>query len=82
MSVRVETKDAAFVAHAPESLFSLTGIRSVPGLPNYDVAPDGQRFLFAKPVGGATNDEGGSIPSRIIVVQNWTEELKRRVPVN
>jgi eukaryotic-like serine/threonine-protein kinase len=43
-------------------------------LPNYDVSPDGQRFLMLK----AT--EQGQAPTQINVVLNWFEELKRRVP--
>ncbi|MBI5771772.1 MAG: PD40 domain-containing protein [Verrucomicrobia bacterium] len=44
---------------------------------NYDISPDGQRFIVlkdVKPVGAA-----GAL-DQIFVVQNWTEELKRRVP--
>jgi hypothetical protein len=39
------------------------------------VAPDGQRFLMIKPSSDAT-----AVRPRIIVVDNWIEELKRRVP--
>ena len=83
MSVTVETKGAAFVTHAPELLFSLIGIRAPGGggLPTYHVAPDGERFLFVKMAAGRTDVQGGSTLSRIIVVQNWLEELKQRVPV-
>jgi len=42
----------------------------------YDVSPDGQRFLMIKE-GGA--DASGA-PPQIIVVQHWVEELKRLVP--
>ena len=44
----------------------------------FDVASDG-RFLMLK-AGGGDADPG--TPDSLIVVQNWTEELKRRVPVN
>jgi serine/threonine protein kinase len=44
----------------------------------YDVAPDGRRFLMIKPVGP---DPTGA-PASFVVVQNWTEELKRLVPTN
>jgi serine/threonine-protein kinase len=40
----------------------------------YDVSPDGKRFLTIK----EAPEE--SSPSRLVVVLNWTEELKRRVP--
>jgi hypothetical protein len=43
--------------------------------PNYDVSPDGQRFLMLK----AAEPEGEG-PTQINVVFNWFEELKRRVP--
>ena len=39
----------------------------------YDVSRDGQRFLVLKPVESAG-------PTTIVVVQNWLEELKQRVP--
>ena len=41
---------------------------------NYDVRPDGQRFLVAK--------DDASEAASIVVVQNWFEELKRLVPVD
>ena len=43
----------------------------------YDVSADGQRFLMVK----ETSDADERPPSpRIILVQNWFEELKRLVP--
>lgn len=45
----------------------------------YDVSPDGQRFVLIK----ETGSEGqASATQQIIVVQNWFEELRRRVPGN
>ncbi|HYN64650.1 MAG TPA: hypothetical protein VES36_08600, partial [Candidatus Limnocylindrales bacterium] len=44
--------------------------------PSYDVAPDG-RFLMIKPIGDTE-----VVPSQIVVIQNWFEELKRLVPTN
>ena len=46
-----------------------------PGGHNYDVTPDGSRFLMIRPA-----DEGAS--GRVHVILNWHEELKRLVPVN
>jgi serine/threonine-protein kinase len=40
-------------------------------IPNYDVSPDGQRFVMIK-------DESSA--SRLNLVLNWSEELKRLVP--
>jgi serine/threonine-protein kinase len=42
---------------------------------NYDISPDGQRFLVVKPV-NATNTP----PPQLIVVQHFDEMLKRLVP--
>lgn len=47
--------------------------------PQYDVTADGQRFLLLTPSGGP---DCSAERSRIVVVQNWFEELKRLVPVN
>ena len=67
MAVEVET-EPGFEAQTPRSLFEASF-----RLGQYDVAPDGQRFLFVVPV-------GGSAPDQINVVLNWAEELKRLVP--
>jgi eukaryotic-like serine/threonine-protein kinase len=47
------------------------------GVRNYDISPDGQRFLMIKPSPGS---DQATVPRGIVVVQNWTEELKRLVP--
>lgn len=39
----------------------------------HDVSADGQRLLMLT--------DAATTPSRIVVVQNWTEEIKRLVPV-
>jgi serine/threonine-protein kinase len=47
---------------------------------NYDLSPDGKRFLLIK---DATPTPPSSSPppaSQLVVVLNWTEELKARVP--
>lgn len=44
-------------------------------IPFYDMSADGQRFLMIKP------SEQASAATQINVVENWFEELKRRVPV-
>ena len=42
----------------------------------WDVSPDGKAFLMLK----SENAESGALHSPIIVVQNWLEELKQRLP--
>ena len=56
----------------PEALFSLAGY-----VPTFDIAPDGRRFLMIKEdpaVADAAEPE-------VVLIQNWTEELKERVPL-
>ena len=43
---------------------------------SYDVTPDGRRFLMMK---ASTTDDRNHSPN-IVVVLNWFEELRRRVP--
>jgi len=64
----------AFSAGKPHMLFA-EEYGSAPGsdsAPEYDVSPDGQRFLMLKDAEGSAVSQ-----SQIIVVQNWAEELKR-----
>ena len=46
---------------------------------DYSIAPDGQRFLMLKP---KEQQQQQTALTQINVVQNWFEELKRRVPVS
>ena len=77
MAVPVDTT-ADFSAGKPHELFKGDYDPSHGGYvrANYDVSPDGQRFLMLQPV-----DAGDPPPSQITVVLNWSEELKRLVPV-
>ena len=75
MAVDINTR-SGFAAGKPRQIFeghyqlsTLNRVRS-----EYDVSPDGQRFLMLKPV------EQEQAPTQINVVLNWTEELKRLVP--
>ncbi len=43
----------------------------------YDISPDGQRFLMIKEA-----PQTASAPAELILVQNWSEELKRLVPTH
>jgi Tol biopolymer transport system component/tRNA A-37 threonylcarbamoyl transferase component Bud32 len=75
MAVEVATQPSLTVGK-PKMLFHGDYVSTVPGLTNtaYDVSPDGQRFLMVKEVGRALSS------TQINVVQNWFEELRRRVP--
>lgn len=79
MAVSVSGGEKAFQVGVPAPLFKvrmLLGPVTATGFMNqYDVAPDGQRFLLNVPV------EDTPI-SPVTVVLNWVEELKRLVPAN
>jgi hypothetical protein len=72
MSVAL-TLQPGFSAGRPVALFEGPWLPSPQTLQNYDVSPDGKRFLMLK---AADEDQG---VQRIVVVQNWFEELKRRM---
>ena len=80
MSVTVNEANAALQPLAPvlfvERMDPLTALAVGR---TYDVAKDGRRILTVKTAASTTADPQ-SVP-RMIVVQNWFEELKRRVPV-
>ena len=49
-------------------------------LRGYDISPDGQRFLMIKE-NAPTEQTSTTTPASMVVVLNWFEELKARVPV-
>jgi Tol biopolymer transport system component len=67
MAVNVET-GAAFRAGVPRMLFEKASS-------DYDVAPDGKRFLMLKPSAAAAES------SDLHVILNWFDDLRRRVPL-
>ncbi len=75
MSVPVQT-DPVFSAGTPQRLF--TGRFDLDGAldtPNYDISPDGERFVML-------SRGQYAIASQLHVIVNWFEELKRLVPVD
>ena len=74
MTVEIEYQPN-FMAGTPVRLFAGPYRRWDPlvGAPNYDVAPDGERFLMLMPA---------ELSTTVSVVLNWVEELKRLVPVD
>ncbi len=61
----------------PVVLFETPSSTNAGPFVNYDVAPDGQTFVFVQPL-----PEADLRLRQINVVLNWFEELKARVPVN
>jgi len=75
MAVDITTQPS-FSASKPKMLFEKRYVSPGGGtFPNYDVSPDGQRFLMLKPV-----QQEQAESTQINIVLNWTEELKRLVP--
>jgi hypothetical protein len=73
MAVAV-TAAPTFAASPPRMLFEgRYGATAI--VRPYDVSPDGQRFLMVK-----QKDRAPIFVSQMILVQNWLEELKARVP--
>ncbi len=65
---------STFSAGKPKMLFEGPYLTTPRSFPDYDVSPDGQRFLMLKA------PEQAQAPAPINVVLNWTEELKQKVP--
>jgi Tol biopolymer transport system component len=61
----------------PTTLFKNPLLYVVPPARTYDVSPDGRRFLMVKEAAGIDRN---ATPANMVVVLNWTEELKQRVP--
>ena len=71
----VETKlKPTFSADKPKMLFEGSYLPTLQTMANYDVTPDGQRFLMVKA------SEQDASARQINVVLNWFEELKQKVP--
>jgi serine/threonine-protein kinase len=76
MSVPVEITGSTFTSGNPSALFEFSYL--LPGDPrDYDAAPDGKRFLVLKPQAAGSRPQA---PATLVVVLNWFEELKARVP--
>jgi eukaryotic-like serine/threonine-protein kinase len=73
MAVGVTTK-GTFSAGQPKVLFEGSYVPTPRSFPDYDVSPDGQRFLMLRAAGQT------QAPEQINVVLNWSEELKRIAP--
>jgi hypothetical protein len=46
---------------------------------NWDISPDGKRFLLLKPPESAGQASAAAGPRKINIILNWFEELKQRV---
>jgi serine/threonine-protein kinase len=70
VAVEVETTPTFSIGHST-ALFHAAVFSSFPGAPQYALAPDDRRFLMIRPVSAST-------PDKLIMVENWFEELKAK----
>jgi Tol biopolymer transport system component/tRNA A-37 threonylcarbamoyl transferase component Bud32 len=70
MAAEVKTNPTFEIGRATP-LFPAGGFVSNQATTQYDVSPDDRRFLMIRPV-------GASAPDKLIVVDNWFEELKSK----
>ena len=70
--------DSGFSFGAPTAVPLDGGQFIAPGR-NYDITPDGKQFIVV--LTPSTPTQGKRTTQEIIVVLNWTEELKQRVPI-
>jgi serine/threonine-protein kinase len=81
MRVAIDT-EPAFRHGNPESMFDVGSYDVTASDRLFDISPDGRRFLMIKQgVAGDAEDPFAGL-TRLIVVQNWFEELKARVPTD
>jgi serine/threonine-protein kinase len=77
IAVPVEVSSRTFSIGKPLKLFTSRYATSLTAHREYDVARDGRHFLMLKEDAASDRD---AAPAAMIVVQNWFEELKARVP--
>jgi hypothetical protein len=73
LAVPVQTSGSQFSYGRPAKVFDK---RYSGDFYSYDVTPDGRRFLMMN----ETQAGDRAHPTSIVVVLNWFEELRRRVP--
>jgi hypothetical protein len=75
MRVPVQTSGPTLSSGSPTKVVDTKYAEPNPSR-HYDVSPDGRRFLMLK----ASATDPNTTPASMVVVLNWTEELKQRVP--
>ena len=78
MAMRIATRPSLSFGN-PEPVLRATTVEGDPGeARNYDLTPDGQRFLTV--VAQEATSSGSPAAEQLHLVLNWFEDLKRRVP--
>ena len=74
--------DPTFTPSRPDRLFELPGRIEFGGLNRqWDVTPDGRRFVMLEEEVDAPGDGPGPGTSELVYVGNWFAELVERVPI-
>jgi serine/threonine-protein kinase len=68
------TTESSFSRQTPMPLFQLSG------MVGYDTGTDAGRYLLLNQ--GVTDETGNAGQTRMVIVENWIEELERLVPTN
>jgi dipeptidyl aminopeptidase/acylaminoacyl peptidase len=76
MAVPVQSTAKGLTAGAPRRLFDASAFFFGTPVRGYDVTRDGQRFLMVP-----TLEPPPQPPTNLVLVSNWLDELRRRVPV-
>ncbi len=76
MVVAIENQPE-FVPGLPEALFDYQDKYTIIRIRNFDVDPAGRRFIMVK----KSSDES-TLTDRIVVVQNWLDEVTQKVAAN
>jgi serine/threonine-protein kinase len=80
MVVRIDTTGSTLTVGSPRGLFDDPYMRDIAGsaggVANYDISPAGERFVMVESPAASA----GAAPINMVVVLNWFEELRSRVP--
>jgi len=69
-----------FALGAQTVLFNAAGYAGDDRAIYYDVAPDGKRFVFLRPV-AAAGRAGTTVANRLVEVTNWSTEVQAKLAV-
>jgi serine/threonine-protein kinase len=79
LAVSITVTGPKLIAGTPRTLFAVRQIALSVGTTGYDVTPDGQRFLMVQFLGDPPQRPQRP-PSQMVLVENWLDEVARRVP--
>ena len=82
MAVDVVTEGDELRVSTPRALFEGAYLfAGQGGVRQFDVAPDGRFLMITLGAARQPSDIGDARPTQVVLVQNWFEELKERVPI-